>query len=139
MLFFNKTYGFIRCDEYEEDIFFKYKDISSSNTFRQVFSGDYVTFDIVKNKDRLRATNVQNIDEFEDGKKIIKVLIFPLKDNTFALEKFYQRVISRIPEGLKYSKIVENKMIITSDKVNDDILAKIVKKQSVENYFIKYL
>lgn len=139
VLFFNKTYGFLRSDELREDIYFKYKDIVSDDDFKQVYGGDCVEFELNKELGKIHAINVRVIEEMEDGKQILKVAIFPTNKNSFFVEDFYKEIFSKIPEGLKFAKILDDKIIVTSKKVSDDIIDNIRLKKTIDDFNIKYI
>lgn len=138
VLFFHKTFGFIRSDELKEDIYFNYEDIISNSEYKEAFSGDYCTFELDNNK-KTKAVNVRIKDCQKDGKKILKVMIFKISNNSFKLNDFYKKVISKMSEGLKYSKIYNDYIIITSFKINDNIACNIINHEAVEGYEIKII
>jgi len=126
VLFFNDTYGFIRVDNHEQDIFFHYKAIDSKEERKEVRAGDCVEIEL-DDKTPNRAKSVRVVDELVKGKKLIKVHIFKIKDGEFELREFYEKVISKIPLGLKHVTMIGESMVATSEKVNLDIIVEITK------------
>lgn len=125
VLFFNKTYGFIRTEMEEEDIFFHFSDIISDD-YKELSPGDYVEFDLSFDEKKKKAINIKYITEYADGKKLLAVHIFGIQDGKFKLKDFYNQVISKIPSGLKYVNILGEKMVATSEEIDLDNLIKIV-------------
>jgi len=140
VLFFNKTYGFIRADnnELEEDIFFRYKDIITETSFKQASQGDIVEFEIELEKERLKAKDVKIMEEIINGKKVIRVCIYPIKDNTFPLFSFYEQVISKTAVGLKHAFIFNDKIIATSEKIDKNMAMDIINNKN-DDYIFKFI
>lgn len=135
VLFFKNTYGFIRADGYENDIFFHYKAIDNSCDRKELSAGDYVEFEVEEdNKDR--ASNVKIVDEIVKGKKLIKVHVYKIVDGEFELRDFYEKVVSKMPIGLKYITIIGESMIATSEKVSLDIIIKITKAHYKKGIYV---
>lgn len=126
VLFFNDTYGFIRVDGHERDIFFHYKAINSLSERKEVQAGDYVEIEM-DDKTPNRAKSVKVIDEIVEGKKLVKVHVYKIKDGEFELRDFYEKVISKIPLGLKYVTLMGESMIAMSEKLNLDTVIRITK------------
>lgn len=125
VLFFNKTYGFIRSDEEEDDIFFHFADIISDD-YKVLSPGDYVEFELCDDSTKKKAINIKYITEYVDGKKLLAVHVFSIQNGSFELKDFYNQVISKIPSGLKYVNILGDKMVVTSDDIDLDSLIKVV-------------
>lgn len=138
ILFFHKTFGFIRSDEFDKDIYFNYEDIISDSEYKEAFSGDYCTFELDDNKNT-KAINVKIKDYQKDGKKILKAMLFKFSNNKFKLYDFYKKVISKMSEGLKYSKIYDNYIIITSAEINDDMAYNIINHKDIKDYEVKFI
>lgn len=138
VLFFNKTYGFIRCDTIEEDIFFHFKSITSIEKRRELCAGDVVDFDLEEGSNA-RASKVREVDEVVEGKKLLKAHIFNIENGEFELKDFYFEVISKIPVGLKHVTIVGESMIATSLKVDLDIAIEIVMSAHKPGTYSKIL
>lgn len=126
VLFFNKTYGFIRTEQSEEDVFFHWKDIIGME-YKELHPGDKVEFDLHEDVDKkkIKATNVKYITEYMNGKKLLTVHIFCVSDGQFLLKDFYNRVISKIPIGLKFVNLLGDKMVVTSEEIDLDNLIRI--------------
>lgn len=135
VLFFKDTYGFIRADGYDNDIFFHYKTINNPEDRREISSGDYVEFEFEDNSDD-RAINVRVVDEIVKGKKLIKVHVYKIIDGEFELKDFYEKVVSKIPIGLKHVTIIGESMIATSEKVSFDVIIKITKAHHKKGIYV---
>ena len=146
VLFFNDTYGFIRVEGHEQDIFFNYKAIKSNDERKEVQAGDYVEIEMDE-KTPNRAKSVKIIEEIVKGKKLIKVHIYKINDGEFELRDFYEKVISKIPLGLRHVTLMGEFMIATSEKLELDIIVEITKLHHkkglyvdvLDNYTIKFI
>lgn len=126
VLFFNDTYGFIRVDDHEHDIFFHYKAIIDKQERKEVRAGDCVEIEL-DDKTPNRAKSVKIVEEVIKGKRLIKVHIFKVKDGEFELRDFYEKVISKIPLGLKHVTMIGESMVATSEKLSLDTIVEIAK------------
>lgn len=152
VIFFHKTYGFLRLlegelpegvekEDVENDIFFYYKDIilEDDEVYREVFRGDLVSFELARDKRRIRAVNVKKEKELIDGKEILRAYVFEFENNEFELDKFYMGAISKIPAGLKYTYVFKDKMVITNVKIDRKEAEKLSQGEQIEEYFVKFL
>lgn len=126
VLFFNDTYGFIRVDGHEQDIFFHYKAIDSVEERKEVRAGDYVEIEM-DDKTPNRAKSVKIVEEIIKGKKLIKVHIYKVSDGEFELRDFYEKVISKIPLGLRHVTIMGESMVAASERLDLDTVIEITK------------
>ena len=146
VLFFNNTYGFIRVEGHEQDIFFHYKAIKSIDERKEVQAGDYVEIEMDE-KTPNRAKSVKIIEEIVKGKKLIKVHVYKINNGEFELRDFYEKVISKIPLGLRHVTLMGEFMIATSEKLELDIIVEITKLHHkkglyvdvLDNYTIKFI
>lgn len=128
VLFLNKTYGFIRSDEVEKDIFFHFSSILKDG-YKTVERGTLVEFDLKTDDKGVEAVNIKEVLS-EDGKETIIIKIYK-HDNCVVLDDFYFSVITKMAFGLKYLYIVGENMICTSHTVKEHEL-KIISE--VDNY-----
>lgn len=146
VLFFKDTYGFIRSEHHDNDIFFHYKAIESDSGRKEIQSGDYVEFEM-DGETPNRAKSVRVIDEIIKGKKVIKVHIYKVVDGEFELRDFYEKVISKIPIGLKYVTMMGESMVATSERLELNTIVEITKLHHkkgllvdvLDNYTIKFV
>lgn len=138
VLFFNDSFGFIRAEGHVHDIFFHYKAIESNQERKQVSGGDCVEFEFDE-KVNNRAKKVKIVDEIVKGRLLVKAHIFKINNGEFELREFYEKVISKIPLGLKFVTMIGELMVATSVKVDLDIAIAISKLHHKKGQYIDVL
>lgn len=145
VLFTHGNYGFIRAEDYEKevDIFFHNKDVVGGN----LYSGAYVEFELSQEGNRIKAINVRETIETEDGFEIVKVKLFNMENGAFDLYNFYLEVLSRINIGLRYAIVIGDAILASSINLTIEQGSKIIEgykdkkdyKQIMEGYQIKFI
>lgn len=138
VLFFNDTYGFIRAEGHEHDIFFHYKAIEDIQERKEIQGGDCVEFELDERTEN-RAKSLKIVEEIVKGKRLIKAHVFKIQDGEFELRDFYEKVISKMPLGLKYVTMIGESMVAVSDKVDLDLVIEISKLHHKKGSYIDVL
>lgn len=133
VLFTHGNYGFIRAEDYEKevDIFFHNKDVVGGS----LYSGAYVEFELSQEGNRIKAINVRETIETEDGFEVVKVKLFNLESGTFDLYNFYLEVLSKINIGLRYAIVIGDVILASSIKLSMEQGNKVISGyRNKENY-----
>lgn len=131
VLFFDKTYGFIRCEGIPRDLFFHYSDIDSESFYKVATPGDEVTFSIVETNDgKVRAANVKTLENI-GGKHNIKVRVFwagggDVRCLTTALK-------DALTCGLSFHSGYNDYMVMSSEEINDIDIDEVIRIAKDEN------
>lgn len=144
VLWFKKTYGFIRADESNEDLFFYWTDIETNDEYKVLYSGDRVTFDAVSDarkdgEDRLRAINVSKTTRLSvSGKPLLRLSYAKAMPNVnIAYISTY--VLSKTVNGLRFLNVIEDIFVATDVKLEKKELEKLYPILKSHNIINKYI
>jgi cold shock CspA family protein len=118
VLWFRSSYGFIKPDHSNEELFFHWTDIESDDNFKNVYGGDRVVFEVVedrkiKNKVRLRAAKVVVVERISSlGKPLLRVSFIERSSN-ININYLNVYITAKAKIGLKHINITDKKVIAT--------------------------
>lgn len=128
VLFFNHTYGFIRTPKLPVDVYFYYKDIIST-FFKELTPGDFVEFELEEKDNKYIARAIRQIEELENGMRIVRAKLFKIENQSFDLMSFYGSIITRIGVGLKYATITRDYIVASSETLDEATILSIIDRQ----------
>jgi cold shock CspA family protein len=130
VLWFKGTYGFLRPDETNEEIFFFWTDIKTDDEYKILYTGDQVSFDVVEEvkssgEVKLRALNIEKQERISSfGRPIMRLSFIDMKQN---LELSYIEcyITSKTRNGLKYLNIAKDMIVATDKRLDKDEVEKL--------------
>lgn len=131
MLFFHKTYGFIRSEKHKDDIFFHYTSIETEDVFKKLENGDDVTFDLIETNGKIEAVNIVKCQKTYNNKAIVNVRLINLS-NIKRTDVLYCNMTNAIFDGLRFAYTRSESILLSNAEIDEQVVNEIITR-SVES------